>query len=248
MTAPTPILNDGYFQIGQDQFPLTVSTANSTLFDGDKVLYYLLEFNEAVLNRYIGDCFTATCIEYNIPPTNTFSSSVVGSTYPINIVPYLQDSGIVFPCLAMWRGAGKVSEKDISTHKWETTLNLLYILPPMQLGHIEQFRPLIVDVCKILTQKNEYGHDISYNGGSSIAPLAGYSAIGVKSYDNLQVNVPGTSTNLPFEMVHIEMWLEEINLPIVPSIYPTIQQFNVDVQLDADPVIDNFINIQEPQP
>jgi hypothetical protein len=49
-------------------------------------------------------------------------------------------------------------------------------------------------------------------------------------------------------MVHIEMWLEEINLPIVPSIYPTIQQFNVDVQLDADPVIDNFINIQEPQP
>lgn len=244
-SAPQPILNDGYFQVGQDIFPITSSITNSTLQDGDKVLFYLLDFNQAILNRYLGDRFAATCAQFGISASN-FSGTVVGSTLPMNPVPYLADSGLNYPLLAIWRGAGTLLEKDISTHKWQTTLNILYIIPPLKLSHIEQISPLIGDVLKVLSQKNEYGHDLSYNDGYSIAPLAGYSALGVKTYDRLQINIPGQSSNLPFEAVHLEMWVEEINVAVTPSIYPTVQSINIDVQLDADPPLDHFIDIQEP--
>jgi hypothetical protein len=237
---PAPELNDGYFKIGTDVFPITdISSGNTALQDGDKVIYYLLAFNEAVINRIVGNRFQEVCAAYNITSgDNTFTGTAIGSTYPLNIIPYLMDNGIAFPTLCMWRGKGNFNEKDISTHQWKSELNLLYILPPLKLSHIEQIKPLFEDTFKALCHKNEYGHDIGYNDGYSVAPLAGYSALGVVSYDHYQIgDIPGMKSNLPFEAFHIKMMLEEINTPIVPSVYPAASFNGVLEYPQGDPLI-----------
>lgn len=217
---PAPELNDNAFTIGTTLFPITPLTTNSALQDIDPVLYYLIDFYSAVIKYNVGARFQNELARLGAIFTNNPDGYAIGSVYPVNIVPYLQDDSCVFPMLGVWRGDFAASEKDISTAKMDTTVHLLYVMSPLRLAHIETFRPIIEGISKSLWNATENGHSVGYNDGYTIATLAGYSSIGIVRGENLQINVPGLSTNLPFESFHLELKLEEINTIIEPSNYP----------------------------
>lgn len=226
---------------GGTVYPLTTSTTNSLLQDADVPLYWLLQFFNGVLQIHAqGRWATQTALmgaKFNAQYPN-----IVGSYYPFNPFPFLQDTTIQFPLLAVYRVEGKIFDKTVAFQRIESQLEIAYVLPPLTLSQTERIGQFLNVVLDVLSDRNEYGFDPQFMDGYNVGLAAGYDAVGMESYANMMI--PHTQTNLPMQAVVMKMMMRERTLP-VPTLIPTITAIDTSMNLvnaDGYATIPNFLD------
>ena len=205
MTTP----ENGSYYLGKVLYPIATSTGNSELKDIDLPVWYLLDFCSSLLNIYMGARWNEACLAANRPD---LASSIVATQLPYNPVPFLQTANWSFPILAMYRTAGEIKEQTRSYHRITSTIEVVWIAPPLQASEMEHLAPFQVATLATLTDRIEQGWDANYNGGEHVGALAGFAALGMNSY-SFEV-LPKVGTNLVMPTVVMQMKIWEENRPV----------------------------------
>jgi hypothetical protein len=232
-----PSLQEKYFQISNVLYPLATGTGNSTLFDVDKCIFYLLDFIAGTLQANAGAKWTeAVTYLRTLGLASAISTSFVSpSRVGYNPVPFLQSATFKFPLLAVYRlPGGKAYEKTIDSFvRFEQDVEVLFILPPMSAAEMETLNPFLNAARDIIVQKNEHGYDPNWNNGEYIGPLAGYEKILATGFDF--ENIP-TQTNLVMPTLIVRLKMYEINRPV------NMANSGVDILFPATG-LDGYVNL-----
>lgn len=212
MTAP----GFGTFGFADNVYPVTSSTANTSLQDIDGVVFQLLDFNAWAINFYLGARWAAECNRIGRPDL----SQIVTQTLPYNPAPYLQESNFTFPLLALYRaGKGKASEWTIGWQRVDTPLELVWIMPPITAAEAEVLMPFQKAVIDVVLNRNERGFDPNYirpwlsaDDGYSVGASAGLDYLVPGSFEYMLL--PGIQTNLVMPTIMVTLSLTERSMPI----------------------------------
>ena len=145
------------FQHGGTTFPVTESLTNSFLRDADPAVFYALEYYKAVIETHIGDRLLAEASAVGAVQV----AKAVEQTLPLNPEPFLLEQHIKFPLLALYRRNGTwrmVGQRRAINE----TVELAYVLPPMQAGEAERLMPVLKAVTAIIDNRTEQGFDPTY--------------------------------------------------------------------------------------
>lgn len=228
-----PNLGYGTFAIGNTVYPLASSTSNSLLFDADKPIYYLLDFFASELNTYAGARWTAEMTRAGLVST---MPNIVGLKFPNNPFPYLQDTAIKFPLLAIYRVDGVFLEKSISFEREASNLEIAWVLPPLTMSQMEIVGPFLNVVKEIMQNRSEYGFDPNYNNGFNYGQAAGYDWLQMGEYHRMMI--PHTKTNLPMEANVMALKMRERDNPVTGQ-FPTLDL--VSTEMDLVPPADGYV-------
>lgn len=232
----------GTFKIGNTQYPLTASTSNSLLKDADVPLYYLLDFFGNELNFYAGDRWTAEMARAKLT-----MPKIVGMKFPNNPFPYLQDTGIKFPLLAVYRVEGKFTEKSISFARTTSNIEIAWVLPPLSMSQMEIAGPFLNSVKDILYNRSEYGFDPNYQHSFNYGEAAGFDWIQMTDYTRMMI--PHTTTNLPMEALVMKLSMRERDNKGIDNQFETLTGIDTEMDLVNDPndnppeILDNFVDM-----
>ena len=212
---------NGSFYLGKVLYPVATGTGNSELQDIDLPIWYLLQFNSGLLNLYLGARWTEACTAAS---RSDIGSTMVATQLPYNPIPFLQTANWSFPILAMYRTAGDIKEQTRSFHRITSTIEIVWIMPPLQASEMEHLAPFQTAVLATLTDRNEYGWDPYYNGGQHVGELAGYAAVGMSGYSFELLPKVGTNLVMPTVVMQMKIWEEN---------RPTDNQFGPFTGLDG---------------
>jgi hypothetical protein len=151
------------FKYGVVQYPLPAAGSGlggagaSLLRDADPAIFYLLEFYKSILETHLGARFlaeVANCSASQIP-------AIVAETLPLDPTPYLTEEFIHFPLLAAYRKGSRPEWIGRTKHSVDE-IEVVYVLPPMQVGAAERLLPALKAVHSILDNRTEQGFDPAY--------------------------------------------------------------------------------------
>jgi hypothetical protein len=191
----------GTYGLGNLVLPLTSSTSNSLLKDADPVMYYLLDYFEAMLIQHVGARFTAAVTAAGSP----ISTSVVAMKVPYNPARHMQDPSFKLPLFSIYRTKGTMYEKSRSFAGKKTQIEMLWMLPPLDASQMELLGPIQNAVVSAIHLTGEQGFDPSYLSGASVGQLAGFEAFRFTDYEYALAQ----GTNMLFETVIIRAELTE---------------------------------------
>jgi len=215
------VAENSTFYLGKVLYPIPTETGNTELKDIDLPIWYLLDWNASLLNIYIGQRWNEACLAAGRPDLAT---EIVATQLPYNPVPFLQTANWSFPVLAMYRTSGEIKEVTRSYSRITSTIEIVWIAPPLTAAEFEHLQPFQVGVLATLTDRTEQGWDPNYNNGELVGKLAGFAALGMHSY-SFEL-LPKANTNLVMPTVVMQMKIWEENRP-------TDNQFNVFSGLDG---------------
>lgn len=238
----------GTFALGKTVYPLKSSTTNSLLLDADAPLYWLLDYFKSSLMFYGNARYQAEIAKFNI----AHMPNIVGQVSPTNPFPYLQDSSIKFPLLAIYRVDGKLLEHTISFDRIQSNLEIAYVFSPLSLAQMEVGSPILNMVLDILSDRSGTGFDPNYappaliSDGYDWGSAAGFDWLQVTDYTRMMI--PHLTTNLPMEAIVLKMAMRERNNPVVNA-YETLTGVDTEMDLVNNPndsppsIIKNFVDI-----
>lgn len=200
-------LEDGYFKVGGINSPLTASTANSLLQDADPVIYYMLQYFAGVINLHMGARWNA---EVAAAGRSDLNNLTVGHKLPYDPIPYLQENQYKLPLLAAFRKNEVYAELTYSWYNITSTLNILWIMPPLSAGQMERLAPFRSHVARTLMDRTEQGLDTNYNSGQNVWAASGLSKI--RAVNCSFGNIP-TDTNQFYPTILMEFELTERRMP-----------------------------------
>jgi hypothetical protein len=156
------------FKHGGVVYPLTSSTTNTALEDGDPALHYALSLFETVIEEYVGERLLAqAAIEgLNFP-------SAVAKAIHYEPSPFLQAHEMEFPLLAlyrteeMWSNHTAAFDKSVSVWSWA------YVFPPMGPREIDKLDPLLKSVAVVVSTFAMQSFDPSWEDGQTLRDLSG---------------------------------------------------------------------------
>ena len=233
----------GTFRIGNTVYPLDGYITNSLLKDADKPLYYLLDFFSSVLNTYAGDRWTNEVARAKL---TSQIPRIVGMKFPNNPFPYLQDTGIKFPLLAVYRVEGKMLEKTISFSRTQSNLEVVWVLPPLTMSQMEMIGPFLNSVKEILYNRSEVPADPNYNSKFNWGDAAGFDWLQMTDYTRMMI--PHTTTNLPMEAIVLKLAIRERDFPVDEQ-YIEFDGLDTDIDLINNPnddppdILEDFVQM-----
>lgn len=169
----------GSWQYGGTTYPLTASTSNSLLQDGDKALFYAIDFFQSVLTTYLGPRLIAEAAK---SPPITQLTQLIGQVVPYDPAPFLVEMQLGFPILAVYRVRDTLFEDR--TIAWPHRVgewNVQYILPVLNAGQMERIWPILKAVGDVIHNRIETMFDPSYQSGARPWTLAGLESIKLQS-------------------------------------------------------------------
>lgn len=256
----------GTFGVGAVVEPLTTSTSNTLLQDGDPFLFYCLDFFSWIIQNHPGP---RLIVEATNAGYSQFSAAIIaGQVFPFLPTPdQMRENQFQFPALFVGRTR---TETGRFTAGWEHDrgfFDLLYVLPGMTAGQAQVMMPALRLVEAAIRHQTTQGYDPNYtppggvaggpvwgNGGAtSIPPVAGVERVGfgdpyrdpapMSEYGSLEL--AASNMYLPCLRMH--------GYAVERDTYVTIgQKFaggDVDVALQAPDgtVIDDFVQVSTQQ-
>jgi hypothetical protein len=195
---------DGYFAVGGVQSPLSAATTNSLLQDSDPVLYNLLNYYTGIINLHIGARWNA---EVTLAGRPDLVNLTVAEQVPFDPIPYFQENQYKFPLLAAYRKSEKYEFKSAGWYHTISTLNIMWVLPPITAGQAERLNPFRVHVVRTLVDRTLEGFDTNYNAGEQFWKESGLEKIGIQSTS--YGNIPDVASDLYLPTALIECELVE---------------------------------------
>jgi hypothetical protein len=183
-------------QVGGLVLPLTTSGGNSLLQDADPALFQALSFWSWVIDNYVGARLVTAMSLANLKWPNASIMSAVAQRYPWDPIAAKGENQFQFPLFAAYR---KRIDTEWITAAWEheaTTLEILYVLPPLDAAQAEQIVPIFTAIEKALRKKTSDGWDPGYTppGGSlgqQWTALANVEEAGIGEYRGFKTRAGG---------------------------------------------------------
>lgn len=151
------------FQVASGLQPLPTSSANGSLQDADGSLFYALDFWAWVINTYPGPRLVQELSIGGITAAiNQRIDKAVAESYPYEPVPEQLESQFRFPFLAAYRKETQTEHFTIGHETDSTSLEVLYVLPPLDAAGSERVLPLLNSVLHALRRKTTDGWDPGY--------------------------------------------------------------------------------------
>lgn len=184
-------LGRGTFQVGNVIFPLTNTSGNDLIKDGDPLIYNLLQFYKSVINTYLGDRWLSAATAAGLTDAkNTLITKPIMQLVPYNPADFLEESQYKFPLLSAARTKETFKEKTRTWYEVSCQLQILYMLPPLtasQMYQLDTFRSLVRSV---LLDRLELGYDPHYNNGELVFQTAGIEQIALVKSDYIGLENP----------------------------------------------------------
>lgn len=218
-------LEQSTFKIGGTTFPLAI-TGNTLLQDCDPVIYNLLNFYRAILNKYLGARWVS---ETNLSGFTNQDGYVINDFIPYDPSPYFQQDQYKFPLVAIYRTDEQI--KDITRYFYHmiSNIKILFALPPLTAAEMEQISPFIRSVVKVIIEKTKIGYDVDYNNNEQVFEVSGIEEISINavSYGNLP---SPKSLEVFFPAAQISLTIKE-RREIVPGAYDDADGIDGEVQI-----------------
>lgn len=146
------------FRVGGTLQPLPTSSGNSLLRDADPPVFFALDFFEYVITTYAGP----RLLDAARIAGQTTIRVPVAQKYPSLPQPYFQENQYQFPllCVARGRVLSRRHTAGWESHRW--SFDLLYVLPPLDVGQSELILPIRKVVYDELHRKTTQGYDPGY--------------------------------------------------------------------------------------
>jgi hypothetical protein len=228
-------LETGTFGISGSVYPLTSSTSNSLLKDADTPIYWMLDYFYNMLTTYANARWQSQAALVNL---TSHMPNIVGMKFPNNPFPYLQDTQIKFPMLAIYRVDGKMMEKTISYDRIQSNLEIAWVMSPLTMSQMEIMGPFKNVVLDIISDRSGVAFDPNYkpaalfSDGYNWGEAAGFDWLQVTDYT--MVNIPHTQTNLPMEAVVMKIAMRERNMPVTGA-FEAFTGMDTDIDLINNP-------------
>lgn len=113
---------------GGATFPLSSTSDNPLLLDADPAIFYLTEFIEHCLEKYMGTRFMQE-IASNGPHE---ALETVAQSVPWDPAPYVMVERIKYPLLAVYRSETSFTARGIGIRQDASKIQIAYILPPLE--------------------------------------------------------------------------------------------------------------------
>lgn len=235
----------GTFAIGQTIYPLSPSTSNSLLQDADQPIYWLLQFFASELQSYLGARWTAEMARAGL---SNVMPNIVGMKFPNNPFPYLQDVGVKFPVLAIYRVEGVFLEKTISFEREQSNLEIAWVLPPLTMSQMEIVGPFLKSIMDVIQDRSDIAADPNFLDGYNWGDAAGFDWLQMGEYHRMMI--PHTKTNLPMESIVFQMKMRMRNMPVTAQ-FPLVNVVTTEIDLIApadgyvfpDTIYPNFVDM-----
>lgn len=157
------------FSCGGVVFPLTPSTTNTLLRDGDPSCFYLIDFISSVIATHVGARWTAQATAAGRTET-----SAVATKVPYDPGPYLRSGQYTFPLLAVYRSEEVFTDRGSAFFAVETEWQVDYVLPAMSAADAERLLPMLRLVGAVVRQRIGRSQDDGYSA-STLCDLAGFT-------------------------------------------------------------------------
>lgn len=226
-------------------YPLTSSTANSSLKDADPALYYALDFWSTVLQTYLGARWSAECTAAGGGAAD-MAGAIVKRTRSYDPAPYLKQVQEQFPLLAVYRMRSSARERTISWEDTESRWGVQWILPPLPPDQCERLMPFRKAVFDVLVNRTTNQQDGSYQSGAMVwRDLAKLETIGFTDFVDYRPMQGIDGLIFPC-LTATAMVLERTMVPA--GAYDNLAGTDVDVQIDPDGTntnnIDHFVDVK----
>lgn len=146
------------FKYGNASYPLDDASTNSLLRDADPALFYLLDFLSFSLTTHLEDRLLAEVAA--VDQVNV--AAAVASSVPFDPGPFLKQVQFKFPLLAAYRKSSTFQETSNAKERETSTIDVLYILPPMPADGMERIYPVINAAKAVIKNAIETGIHSAY--------------------------------------------------------------------------------------
>lgn len=148
--------------MGGTAFPLTPSTANTLLFDSDKLIFFAIDYYTKMIALHCGARLLAAFAAAGVVTSGGPITSAVMKAVPYDPAPYLGVAQYQFPLLAVYRKAVVSEWKERGFERDATGLGVSFSLPPLTAAQAELIVPILGAVWKALRARTTQGHDPNY--------------------------------------------------------------------------------------
>ena len=152
------------FQVGGVVQPLSTSSTNSLLRDADPALFYALDFWTYVINTYPGPRLVAAAAAAGF----SWPAAVL-QAYPYEPLAEYLENQIAFPALFAYRKDLRTEWHSVGYEHDITTLELYYVLPPLDAAASERLLPIFNAVSQALRRKTTDAWDPGYTPPGGVA-------------------------------------------------------------------------------
>lgn len=156
------------FKHGGVSYPLTSSTTNTALEDGDPALHFAIDFFSTVIEEYVGERLLAQAAleDLNFP-------SAVAKAIHYEPSPFLQAHDMVFPLLAVYRTEEVWSNHTATYDKSAAVWAWAYVFPPLTPRQIEKLDPLLKNIAVIVSTFAQQSFDPNWEDGATVRDKSG---------------------------------------------------------------------------
>lgn len=201
-------MENQYFKINKQVFPLTTSTSNTVLRDADPGLWHILRFYVGVLKLHLQPRFNAILSSLNL---DQYENKVVAQAIPYDPLPFSTESQYKFPLLAVYRRNESYDWKSISHYQIKSNLDLLYVLPPLSSPtQLKAVQPFLSAAAKVFLDRTMHGSDQNLENQKHYWQDAGIQSIHFASSE--YGTIPGSDSKIVFPTLHSTIQLEERHL------------------------------------
>jgi len=134
------------FSHGAVKFPLLVGTGQTLLRQVDPTIFFLIDFFRWAIRHYAGEKFVSAAQNAGL----TDIDDAVRATSAMDPVPYLLQSHMRFPFLAVYRTDAEFEERTMTRRQDASTIVVAYVLPPMVPSQAEQVAPITKAIASII--------------------------------------------------------------------------------------------------
>ncbi len=217
------------FKFGNVVYPLATGTGNDLILDADPAITWILKFLETVINKYCGAAWTERVAAANLTnAAGALIASPVVQLVPFHPADYFQDEQFKFPLLSLDRVSGEYKEIANRLFEAQTTMELLFILPPLspeQMYQIAPFRKMVRDT---ILDRLMLEFDPSFMNGAILYEIAGFDMLNLLSENWLKLENP--KTNQVYETYMMRFTLRELKGNVAGA-FPNLTA--VDGQVDV---------------
>jgi hypothetical protein len=154
---------NGQFQRGAVQYPLTAATTNALVKDIDPALYLAGNFIAGVLQIHLGARLVAEAAKVGFAFTNAVSKLSFTEPSPVFLATDFR-----FPFLALYRQTTTFDEHTVVWEKDTSQWEMVYVLPPMTPAQTEALDPILRGVMVVVNNRISQGYDPAYQSGAKI--------------------------------------------------------------------------------
>ena len=165
------------------------ASTQSLLQVADPFVFYFLDFLTFVINQYCGAALKAALKAAGLKTPAGAPMQAVAQAYPYEPLPEYLENQIAFPALFVWRKDLKTEWHSVGLEVDVASLEVAYVLPPLDAAAAERLLPILTAVSKALRRKATDAWDPAYTppGGTlgdqyTAAPYAHVMEAGFGEY------------------------------------------------------------------